>query len=165
MPLHYLVDGHNLIGQTRTIRLQDPDDEAKLVDLLHRWTLRQSGVQVTVVFDGGVYGHPQPLDRPAVRAIFAHSPQDADARLNRLIEQITDERRYRVVTSDRAVASVAEAHGIVVINAGVFAKQLEQPESQSRRSTPRRQRIEPKLSRNEVDSWLREFGDDREKDR
>ncbi len=160
--MHYIVDGHNLIGQCRTIRLQDPDDEAKLVDMLHRWVLRQNRKQVTVVFDGGVYGHPQTLDRPAVRAVFAHSPQDADARLARLIEQISDTRGYCVVTSDRAVARVAEARGITVIDATSFATQLEQPERTPRRMVARRQRAEPKLSRNEVDNWLREFGNDNE---
>jgi predicted RNA-binding protein with PIN domain len=81
-----------------------------------------------------------------------------------LIEQVTDVKRYRVVTSDRAVASVAEARGIPVMSAASFAKQLEQPEQRPRRNTQRRQRVEPKLSRNEVDSWLREFGNDKEKD-
>jgi hypothetical protein len=68
------------------------------------------------------------------------------------------------VTSDRAVVSAAEAGGITVINAVSFAKQLEQPEQQPRRTVPRRQRPEPKLSRNEVENWLREFGNDKEND-
>ncbi|MBI4771196.1 MAG: hypothetical protein HY784_12500 [Chloroflexi bacterium] len=54
-----LIDGHNLIGALPDISLQDPDDEQKLVDLLHRWCVR-TGKSVRVVFDPGPPGG-QPL--------------------------------------------------------------------------------------------------------
>lgn len=157
--MQYIVDGHNLIGQCRSIDLGEPDDEAKLVAALHRWVLRQTGTSITVVFDGGVYGHPQALDRAGVRTVFAYSPQDADARLIRLIEHLGDPIKYRVVTNDRAVAAAAQDRGVQVVSATSFATQIEQRPSATRR-TLRRQRPEPKLSRNEVDDWLREFGHD-----
>jgi len=157
--MHYLIDGHNLIGKCRTISLGAPDDEAQLIDLLHRWLLRNNRHQSTVVFDGGVYGHPEQLRAAGIRVIFAHSPQDADARLKQLIECITDRQQYRVVTSDRAVAAMAHAHGIEIVTAEQFAAQLEQPVPKEKRPQ-RRRRPEPKLSRNEVENWLREFGAD-----
>jgi len=43
MPL--LIDGHNLIGQIPDISLSDPDDEAKLVLLLRRYTTARPGRQ------------------------------------------------------------------------------------------------------------------------
>jgi hypothetical protein len=158
--MHYIIDGHNLIGQCRTIRLTDPDDEARLISYLHRWILRNTRHRITVVFDGGVYGHPQSLEPPGVRAIFAHSPQDADTRLIRLIDQITEPQQYRVVTSDRSVATVAQARQIEVIRADRFAAQLEQPARPSQSRSQRRLRPEPKLSKAEVDHWLNEFGID-----
>ncbi len=160
--MHYIIDGHNLIGQCRTIRLSDADDEAQLIQYLHRWVLRNQRHRITVVFDGGVYGHPQALDRPGVRPIFAHSPQDADTRLIRLIDQVTEPRQYRVVTSDRSVAQVAQARQIEVIGADRFATQLEQPTGPARQRSPRRSKPEPKLSKAEVDDWLKEFGVDSE---
>ncbi|WP_026370927.1 NYN domain-containing protein [Kallotenue papyrolyticum] len=157
--MHYLIDGHNLIGQCRTIHLADPDDEAKLVDALHRWVLRFRHHQVTVVFDGSVPGYPHTLDRSGVRVLFARSPDDADARLIHLIKRINAPQRYRVVSSDRAVAAAARERGIQVIRAEAFAAELEAPRPAHQRG-PSRPRPEPKLSRTEVDAWLREFGVD-----
>ena len=157
--MHYIVDGHNLIGHSRTIRLTDPDDEAQLTDALHRWVLRNKRARITVVFDGGVYGHPLRLDRPNVRTVFARSPQDADTRLIALIQAIAEPQAFRIVTSDRMVAAVAKAHGLQVIDSAQFAAELEQP-SKTRHNAARKQRTEPKLPRTEVEAWLRLFGEE-----
>ncbi len=159
--MHYIVDGHNLIGQSRTIALDDPDDEAQLVAMLHRWVLRHERVRITVVFDGGIYGHPHDLSRPSVRVLFAHSPRDADARIIQLIHAVDEPGRYCVVTSDRAVAGEAAARGIRVLDSARFSAELEQPESSKRRAPARLPSPEPKLPRAEVDDWLRIFGADR----
>lgn len=161
--MHYLIDGHNLIGRCRTIRLGDPDDEAQVIDLLHRWVLRRSRHHVTVVFDGGVYGHPVKLDRAGIRAVFAHSPHDADARLVTLISRLADPQHHRVVTSDRAIASVAAARSIAVIDSATFAAEIEQPHGRPHQGSRQRskrlsQRPEPKVAKADVDQWLREFG-------
>lgn len=159
--MHYLVDGHNLIGKCRTLRLGDPDDEAQLIALLHRWVVRRGKHQMTVVFDGGVYGHPATLDRPGIRAVFAYSPQDADTRLITMIERISEPSRYRAVSSDHAITRAAAHRNIAVIDAAAFAAEIEQPIRQnaaSLRSTPRRPRPEPKVVKTEVEYWLREFG-------
>ncbi|MCG8348305.1 MAG: hypothetical protein MI924_11065, partial [Chloroflexales bacterium] len=57
-----LVDGHNLIGQLPNLNLADHDDEAQLVMLLRHYTTRKRGRRVVVVFDHGVYGHPDNLN-------------------------------------------------------------------------------------------------------
>ena len=152
----YLVDGHNLIGSSRSIRLTDEDDEAKLLSLLHRWVLRNPRHRVIVVFDNGVYGARSPRHE-RVRAIWTHSPQDADTRLKQLMAR-ADAAQTRLVTSDRGVIAVARAHSIEVISSTMFVDQLEAPARTSRRAEARKkQRPEPKLSRAEVDSWLAEF--------
>lgn len=158
--MHYLIDGHNLIGRCRAIRLDAPDDEAQLVDALHRWVLAAPQHHLTVVFDGGVYGHPQALDRPGVQVIFARSPQDADQRLMYYLKRVNEPKRYRLVTSDRAIAAVAHARGIEVIRSEQFAAEIERPQPARRRRQPRRLRPEPKMSSAEVEAWLREFGAD-----
>ncbi len=158
--MHYLVDGHNLIGQSRSISLGDPDDEAKLVTLLHRWALRHKQMSLTVVFDGGVYGHPQNLSRPHVRVLFARSPQDADARLIHLIKAVDDPRRFCLVTSDRLVAAEAIARGMRVQDSRSFSMELEAPQSSARRAAPLRRPPEHRLTPAEVDEWMRLFGAD-----
>ena len=37
----YLIDGHNVIGQTRGLSLEDPDDELKLVRLVRQLCMRE----------------------------------------------------------------------------------------------------------------------------
>lgn len=113
--------------------------------------------RVTVVFDGGVYGHPHSLERPNVRTVFAHSPQDADTRLIALIQTITEPSAFRVVSSDHMVAAAAQAKRVQVITSIQFAAELEQPSKRQRRPA-RKQRPEAKLPRTEVEDWLRLFG-------
>lgn len=157
--MHYLIDGHNVIGQSRTIRLHDPDDEQQLLSALHRWLLRTGKHRITVVFDGGTYHAHRAPSFPGVEAIFARSPQDADERLKRLITRIAEPKRYRLVTSDRAIIAVAQPRGIEIVNAATFAAQLDQPDRPSRSPGKlAKPRPEPKLSRAEVDRWLAEFG-------
>lgn len=160
--MRYLIDGHNLIGHCRTIKLGAPDDEAQLVAALHRWLLARPQHQIVVVFDGGVYGHPDALDRNGIRVVFARSPQDADSRLIARIKQDDQPRQLRLVTSDRAVAGIAAERGIDVVSSAAFAAEVEQPRSPRTSHRNRRPRVEPKLSRTEVDDWLRAFGADEE---
>ncbi len=47
MPL--LIDGHNLIGRLPDLRLDDPDDEAKLVARLRTYCAR-TRKRITAVF-------------------------------------------------------------------------------------------------------------------
>lgn len=157
--MHYIIDGHNLIGQSRTIRLSDPEDEARLTDLLHRWLLRRTRTQITVVFDRGVYGHPQTLARTDLNVIFEHSPRDADTRILHLIAKAGSPAAVAVVTSDRRVGDAARQRGIRVIASASFAAELESP-SPPARGRAHKRRPEPKLARSEVEQWLRLFGAD-----
>jgi uncharacterized protein len=154
MPI--LIDGHNLIGQVPTISLADPDDEAKLVMLLRRYAAHRRGRKVIVVFDGGVYGHPDNLNGYSVEAHFARSPGDADAELIRRIRGVRRRDEWLVVSSDRAVAGEAKARGLPVLSSQDFARRLialDQP-----RASLGSKGGERPLSKDEVDEWLREFG-------
>ena len=159
--MHYLVDGHNLISNLPEIDLSDPDDEAKLVELLHRFVLRHPRHRVTVVFDGGVYGHPASLKRERVDVIFAHSPGDADTRLIRLLQTVPHKQGYTLVSADRTITNAAAEQGIAVKSPRVFAVELHAP-SVARPSRSRRPHPEPKPSRAEVDEWLKIFGVDQD---
>jgi hypothetical protein len=158
MPI--LIDGHNLIGQIPAIDIAAPDDEARLVLLLRRYAARRRGRKVVVIFDHGVYGHPGNLNGYGVETHFARSPADADAELIRRIRAIRRRDEWLVVTSDRAVAGEARAHGIAVISSQEFARRL------AARDQPRlsaREKIgERPLSAAEVEEWMRFFGFDEE---
>ena len=159
--MHYLVDGHNLIGQMANIELSDPDDEAQLVDLLHRFVLRNPQLRVTVVFDGGVYGQHVPLDRERVKVLFARSPEDADARLIELLRALDRPAGTTLVSADHRIITAAAERGIAVQPPKLFVDELQRPNA-GRQRVVRRLRPEPKQPRAEVEEWLRTFGGDQE---
>lgn len=156
--MHLLIDGHNLIGQIPSISLADPDDEAKLVLLLRGYAARKRGRKVIVVFDHGVYGHPQRLDGYGVTCHFARSPQDADTQLLKRIAALQRPRDWAIVTSDRALARAAADHNVRVIDARTFATTLAASPS-SKRAAPLSEKRDTPLTPAEIDEWLRLFGE------
>lgn len=156
MPI--LIDGHNLIGQLPTISLADPDDEEQLVLLLRRYAARRRGRRVVVVFDGGVYGHPVNLNGQMVEAHFARPPANADAELIRRIRGVRRPAEWTVVSSDRAVAGEAKAHGLTVVSAQEFARRLVALDQPAPAASLRSKRNDRPLSKAEVAEWLRLFG-------
>jgi|HigsolmetaAR202D_1030399.scaffolds.fasta_scaffold06551_3 Predicted RNA-binding protein containing a PIN domain len=158
MPI--LVDGHNLIGQIPGLRLDDPEDEYKLVLLLRRYATRKKGRRIVVVFDHGIYGHPSNLNGYGVECVFAKSPKDADAELMRRMNKIRHVKEWVLVSSDRAVTGVARGNGIKVRSSHEFGRKL------LIRSTAmpkiEEKDIDRKLSHREIEEWLRFFGIDPE---
>lgn len=159
-----LVDGHNLIGQIPSIRLSDPDDEAQLVMLLRRYATRKRGRRVIVVFDRGVYGHPQQLNGYGVECIFAKSPRDADAEIIRRVKAVRRTAEWIVVSSDRAVTGEARARGIKTISSQEFGRKLLALGAPSPSASLDEKSGNRPLTPQEVDEWLRLFGIDPEKD-
>lgn len=157
MPL--LIDGHNLIAHMPGLHLSDADDEAQLVMLLRRYAAKKRGRTIFVVFDRGVYGHPQHLDGYGVTCFFARSPQDADAQLIRRIGAIPRPQEWTVVTADRQVAQAASARGIKVIDSRVFAQMLLRLTRPPPREQPPDADKPDRPDQPEIEEWLRLFGE------
>jgi hypothetical protein len=155
--MNLLVDGHNLIGQIPGLSLSDPEDEAKLVMLLRGYAAAKRGRQVLVVFDRGVYGHPQRLDGYGVVCQFARSPQDADTQIVRQLDRLRGRRDWAVVTADRALVRAAEERQIAVIDSRRFAQQLGEKPAKRVRPIPEKRELPPSAA--EVEEWLRLFGE------
>lgn len=150
-----LIDGHNLIGQMADIRLDDPHDEAKLVERLRRYRAR-SGAKITVIFDGGLpAGESVELSGGGITAVFARPGVPADALILRRVRQARNPRGLTVVTSDAEVAGAARSQGARVVSSSEFATELNVPptavsgESKS---------ADISLSPQEVEEWLALFG-------
>jgi predicted RNA-binding protein with PIN domain len=148
MPL--LIDGHNLIGRLPDLRLDDPDDEAKLVVRLRSYCAR-TRKQATVVFDHGLPGGPSwSLSGGGVKAVFASAGRGADRILRERIRSARNPSGLTVVTSDQEVIAVAEARGTRVIRSEEFAVELSARPGRSERE-------DVNLSAKEVDEWLELF--------
>ena len=119
-----LIDGHNLIGRLPDIRLDDPDDEAKLVLKLRTYCAR-TRKRVTVVFDHGLPGgKSHELSGGGVTTVFASTGRTAVGILCERIRRSQNPRGLIVVTSDREVIADAHAHGARVVRSEEFADQL-----------------------------------------
>lgn len=147
-----------MIGQMPDIDLADSDDEAALVLKLRRYAAGKRGRRIVVIFDQGVYGHPQNLNGYNVECHFAKSPRDADNMLIKRIRGIRRASEWLVVTSDRAVAGEARACGIRVISSGEFARKLHNTDTPAVRSDSKIN--ERPLTPHEVAEWLKIFGID-----
>jgi predicted RNA-binding protein with PIN domain len=155
--MHWLIDGHNLIGQLPGLRLDDPHDEEKLLEYLRRYRAA-TGHNITVVFDPGGGHHLGSSHKHGGIAIqFAPAGHTADQLLIRRIRQVKNPQAMIVVSSDRAVQQAARQSGIRVASAGEFAGQLLQLRGPAV-STDSEAKPEARLSAAEIDEWLKLFG-------
>ncbi len=153
----YLIDGHNLIASLSDIRLDDPDDEAKLVIKLRGFAAR-TRKQCTVVFDGGLPGGASRLSTRGVAVVFAASRHSsADRLIMQRIRGTKDARNWTVVSSDQEIRRCARDAGMTSLSSTQFASELE---SSGRHAESRGEEIAPIQSEGEIEAWLAAFGGD-----
>lgn len=159
--MHYLVDGHNLIGQMARISLEDPDDEVKLVLELRSWSARGRKRKVTVYFDGGLPGGlDRGLSTGQVKVVFASAGRTADSLLINHIRGVKNPGEFTLVSSDHAIVQAAEKRRLPVIRAEKFASDLLPDQNQAVQTTLLDTDSDPQLEEDEIEMWLRLFGDD-----
>ncbi|MBN1680910.1 MAG: NYN domain-containing protein [Anaerolineae bacterium] len=148
----YLIDGHNLIGRIPDLSLDDPHDEAKLVDRLRSYMARKRK-RCTVVFDKGLPGGPsRNLSTHNVRVVFAHGGTTADAIIMERIRETRDPHSQVIVSADQEIVHAAHRRHMQVIAPAAFASDLaESP-------MPDDDDPNPHLTPAEIDDWLRLFG-------
>jgi predicted RNA-binding protein with PIN domain len=123
MAVHIIVDGYNLIRQSKTLRLLDQQDlEAGRDALVHKLAAykRIKSHKITVVFDGAQAPHlAMPRDR--IRGIsieFSRKGESADTVIKRLASR--EKQKALVVSSDRDVANTAAFFGAATIDSEEF---------------------------------------------
>lgn len=158
--MNYLIDGHNLIARTPGLSLDDPDDEAKLVQLLRRWTAADQRRKVTVIFDAGLpAGEAKHLSGGGVKAVFAPNNSSADAVIIRRLEAIGNPPEFVVITSDRAVAGAAARRRVAVQSSESFAAAMIADRRFGKdKKGPTERPDAPAMSPDEMREWLALFG-------
>jgi len=152
MPL--LIDGHNLIGRLPDLRLDDPDDEARLVARLRTYAAR-TRKRVRVVFDRGLPGgRSRELSGGGVEVVFASAGRTADGILRERIRHSRDPHGLTVVTSDQQVIAAAQARGAHVMRSEEFAALLSEPPPADTGDAGKDVHLSPQ----EVEEWLALFG-------
>jgi predicted RNA-binding protein with PIN domain len=151
-----LIDGHNLISALPDIDLDDPHDEAKLVEKLKGYCGR-TGKSCTVVFDQGIPGgQSRDLSAGPVRVIFAAAYRtSADRVIRERIREARDPGALTVVSSDHEVRAAALQRNMRVLTSEAFADLMHEamtPEGDDETD-------DVHLSEAEVNDWLRFFGE------
>ncbi|MBC6937143.1 MAG: hypothetical protein DWB42_15080 [Chloroflexi bacterium] len=152
----YMIDGHNLIGQLSDISLDDPNDEALLVQKLIGFAAR-TGKQCVVIFDHGLPGGSSRMSTRAVQVVFASMRSTADRVMIERIRKIPDPTGWMIVSSDEEVRETARKRRMGVLTSTEFADLLTNP---PRPKVDAGEAADVQLSDAEVDEWLSLFGDE-----
>lgn len=152
----YLIDGHNLIPKIPGLSLADPDDEMRLVEVVQALCRRQRK-RAEVFFDQAPPGMAGSHRSGWVLVHFVRQGLTADEAIARRLRSLGGEaRNWTVVSSDHRVQAEARAQGARVVSAEEFARWLQATDSSAPAKPSSK---EAPLSPEEVDYWLRLFGE------
>jgi predicted RNA-binding protein with PIN domain len=152
-----MIDGHNLIGQLPDISLEDPNDEALLIQKLKGFVAK-TGRRCLVVFDHGLPGGLSRMSSQGVQVVFASQRSTADRVMMERIKKIPDPREWVIVSSDRDVQETARLRRMPTMTSAEFAALMQSP---PRKVEDVGEASDVRLSKAEVDEWLKLFGGDR----
>jgi len=149
----YLIDGHNLIPKLG-LRLDSIDDEAELISILQEFC-RRTQKQIEVFFDGAPTPHAGTRKFGPVTAHFVRLGTTADNAIRNRVKSLgKSAKNWIVVSSDRQVQAEARAAQADVVSSDAFANLLKQVRSSTAKPTDER-----KLTNQEVEDWLKLFGE------
>ncbi len=156
--MKFIIDGHNLIGSGifEDIRLDDENDEAKLILRLQALKPASTG-EITVVFDHGIVeGRSKELSRHGIKVIFARYPREAD---DIIIHRIRSrESNLTVVSNDRVLHREAKEAGVEVWSSDQFLNHLTRAKQKpSGTSEDPGEAADVHLSQDELDEWMELF--------
>ncbi|GMU23859.1 MAG: hypothetical protein AMXMBFR13_39370 [Phycisphaerae bacterium] len=157
-----LVDGFNLLHAARDAGPDEAVGQLRLCEWLAAWSQARREL-VTVVFDGAQppRGYAQQLRQTGIHVLHSGAGRPADDLIIEEIRRSTAPRRLRVVSSDRQIRKAARARGCRDSDSLTFFRQmwrgLHRKAPSAERSDEPPSGLE-RLSREERDSWLREFG-------
>ena len=127
MSIHIIIDGYNLIRQSKSLSRLDLQDiqlgRDTLVDMLAAYKKIKSH-RITVVFDGNTAPlFSQRRDRrKGISVIFSHKGESADSVIKKMARK--ERQRALVVSSDQDIVQSAAASGAATISANKFENKL-----------------------------------------
>ena len=127
MSIHIIIDGYNLIRQSKSLSILDLQDiqlgRDTLVDMLAVYKKVKSH-RITVVFDGNATPlFSQQRDRrKGISIIFSHKGESADTVIKKMARK--DRQKALVVSSDQEIVASAAASGAATVSASDFENKL-----------------------------------------
>lgn len=150
----YLIDGHNLIGKIPDIDLNDPNDEALLVQKLSGFVARTKQ-KCTVIFDQGLPGGESRMSTRGVKVIFAPHRSNADQLIMDRISKERNPKMLTIVSSDNEVLDKAKARGMQTLKSAEFAELIQRPAPPVKPGADEDANL--RLTADEVEEWLNIF--------
>ena len=159
--MEYYIDGHNLIPKVNGIRLSDENDENELLERIQEFA-RLSRKKCTVFFDKAPEQKTREGHFGTVHVIYVTHHIKADEEIINRVIKIGKNRAKDiiVVSSDQHVQWQSKQAGAATMTSESFAADMNKTFSRGDhfiKSPKKPLRIEPKLSRKEVDEWLEIF--------
>lgn len=154
----YIIDGHNLIPNIPSLRLDAVDDEIELIQRLQRFQ-RKCRKKIEVYFDNAAPGESRTQRYGSVTAHFIHPNSTADAAIIRKLEELGGAARtWTVVSSDREVVKAAQVAQARHIRSEDFVDQLiSTEENYGGNFNADESKFDLSLSPDEVEEWLQLF--------
>lgn len=127
MSIHLIVDGYNLIRQSKSFQRLDRQSlelgRDALVESLSEYK-RLKSHKITVVFDGAhaPYLAPSRDHIKGIRIVISRSGESADSVIIRMAR--AEREKALVVSSDREVVNSSEAYGATTISAEGFENKI-----------------------------------------
>jgi predicted RNA-binding protein with PIN domain len=119
MAIHLVIDGYNLTGVMNHTATDLEGTREELIKRLQAYK-RIKGHRITVIFDGKKSGsfYRERMNQGGIEIIFSKEGEEAD----QILREMAKKERHSMilVTSDRAVASYAEAQGAVTMPSDEF---------------------------------------------
>jgi predicted RNA-binding protein with PIN domain len=164
MATTYLIDGYNLLhamgvlsgpvgpGGLEKARL-------RLLGLLHG-TFAERAPSVTVVFDASkaLPGAPPEMFYRGLHVLFAVGKKEADDVIEHLVREASAPKSVHVVSDDHRIQQAARRRRAVVLTCEEFLQWVDRQRQHQSPATPAPEKKE-KLSPEEMQRWLEEFGD------
>jgi len=127
MSLHIIVDGYNVIRQSKQLSILDLRDiqegREALQDILVEYR-KSKGHRITIVFDGthAVSSDSQRQRFRGIDILFSRNGETADTVIKRMAAR--EKERALVVSSDRDIISFAESMGSATIGSRTFEDKI-----------------------------------------
>mgnify|MGYP001828017285 FL=1 len=127
MSIHIIIDGYNLIRQSKSLSILDLQDiqlgRDTLVDMLADYK-KVKYHRITVVFDGTTAPlfSQQRNRHKGISIIFSHEGESADTVIKKMA--LKERQRALVVSSDHDIVQSAAASGAATVSANEFENKL-----------------------------------------
>jgi predicted RNA-binding protein with PIN domain len=153
----YIIDGNNLIGCAPDFSLADPESRGKMVSIIRKFQ-ESKNTKITVVFDGEPQGSE--LRNPInfkLTVVYPRYGLSADDEIKKILENYRHAKETVLVTTDRELKSFAKEKGVRTMNSIEFYFILKKTFVSQGRKEETLKRVNTRVSKNEVEQWLKIF--------